>query len=95
MIKFLNKEIEWIETQLDKCVAEIAQWKRTSQILLSTPGTGHGVAYTLLGELPELGQLSYKKISALVGLASCNRDSSLSRGKRRIRGGRAPIRTVL
>ena len=95
MIKFLNKEVEWIDTQLDKCVAEIAQWKRTSQILLSAPGIGHGVAYTLLGELPELGQLSYKKISALVGLAPFNRDSGLSRGKRRIKGGRAPIRTVL
>ena len=95
MIKFLNKEVEWIDTQLDKSVADIAQWKRTSQILLSAPGIGHGASYTLLGELPELGQLSYKKISALVGLAPFNRDSGLSRGKRRIRGGRAPIRTVL
>lgn len=95
MLKFLNKEIEWIDTQLDKCVAAIDQWKNTAQILLSTPGIGNGVAYSLLGELPELGQLSNKKISALVGLAPFNRDSGLSRGKRRIKGGRAPIRTVL
>lgn len=95
MIKFLNKEVEWIDTQLEKCVAKVDQWKRTSEILLSAPGIGNGVAYTLLGELPELGQLSNKKISALVGLAPFNRDSGLSRGKRRIRGGRAPIRTVL
>ena len=94
VIKFPNKEVEWVDTQLDKCVDEIAQWKRTSQILLSAPGIGHGVAYTLLGELPELEQLSNKKISALVGLAPFNRDSGLSRGKRRIRGGRAPISTV-
>lgn len=95
MIKFLDKEVQWIDAQLDKCVAEIEQWKRTAQILLSAPGIGNGVAYTLLGELPELGQLSNKKISALVGLAPFNRDSGSSKGKRRIRGGRAPIRTVL
>ena len=94
-LKFLNKEIEWVDVQLEKCVTKITQWQRTSDILLSTPGIGTGVAYTLLGELPELGQLSNREISALVGLAPFNRDSGLSRGKRRIRGGRAPIRTVL
>ena len=95
MLKFLDKEILWIDGKLDQCVAEIEQWKRTAEILLSAPGIGTGVAYTLLGELPELGQLTNRKISALVGLAPFNRDSGLSRGKRRIRGGRAPIRTVL
>lgn len=65
MIKFLNKEVEWIDTQLEKCVAKVDQWKRTSEILLSAPGIGNGVAYSLLGELPELGKLSNKKISAL------------------------------
>ena len=95
MIKFLKKEIEWIDTQLEKCVTQVHEWVRTSQILLSAPGIGTGVAYTLLGELPELGQLSNKKISALAGLAPFNRDSGLLKGKRRIKGGRAPIRTVL
>ena len=53
------------------------------------------MAYTILGELPEIGQLSNKKIAALCGLAPYNRDSGNMKGKRRIRGGRAPIRTVL
>lgn len=59
------------------------------------PGIGDGVAYTLLGELPELGQLTSRQIAALSGLAPFNRDSGQMRGKRRIRGGRAPVRTVL
>ena len=59
------------------------------------PGIGDGVAFTLLAELPELGRLSNRQISALCGLAPFNRDSGQMRGKRRIRGGRAPIRTVL
>jgi transposase len=45
--------------------------------------------------MPELGTLSNKQISALCGLAPFNRDSGKTRGRRRIRGGRAPIRTVL
>jgi transposase len=37
--------------------------------------TDKGVAYTLLGELPVLGQLSNRQIAALCGLAPFNRDS--------------------
>ena len=95
MIKVLDKEIEWINQQLEKEVAKIEEWKRTQDILLSAPGIGCGVAYTLLGELPELGQLSHRKIAALCGLAPFNHESGAMAKKRRIRGGRAPIRTML
>ncbi|MEM1187646.1 MAG: IS110 family transposase [Pseudomonadota bacterium] len=94
-IKFLEKEIAWVEQKLDKAVARVEQWQKTHALLISVPGIGDGVAYTLLGELPELGSLSHKQIAALTGLAPFNRDSGSLRGKRRIRGGRAPIRTVL
>ena len=56
---------------------------------------GKVLAYTLLSDLPELGQLNRKEIAALVGLAPMNRESGAYRGKRRIRGGRAKIRTVM
>ncbi len=48
-----------------------------------------------IADLPELGTLSNKQIAALVGVAPFNRDSGKLRGKRRIRGGRASVRTVL
>ena len=51
--------------------------------------------YTLLADLPELGTLSNREISALVGVAPINRDSGRLRGKRRVQGGRAAIRSVL
>jgi len=95
LIKILDKEIDWVDNKLSKHVSEIAEWQRTYEILSSAPGVGDGVAYTLLGDLPELGQLTSRKISALCGLAPYNRDSGQMNGKRRIRGGRAPIRTVL
>ncbi|TCJ87876.1 transposase IS116/IS110/IS902 family protein [Cocleimonas flava] len=56
---------------------------------------GKVLAYTLLSDLPELGQLNRKEIAALVGVAPMNKESGAYRGKRRIRGGRARIRTVL
>lgn len=95
LLKILEKELAWVEKQLDEKVMAVTDWQQTYQLLTSVPGIGNGVAYTLLGELPELGTLSNKQISALCGLAPFNRDSGKSRGRRRIRGGRAPIRTVL
>ena len=95
LLKVLDKEIAWVNARLENEVTQIAEWKRTYDIICSAPGVGDGVAYTLLGELPELGRLSNRQIAALCGLAPFNKDSGKMRGKRRIRGGRAPIRTVL
>ena len=59
------------------------------------PGIGPVVSRTLLADLPELGQLNRKQIAALVGVAPLARDSGTFRGKRRVWGGRAPVRAVL
>jgi transposase len=64
-------------------------------ILKSAPGVGDALIYTILADLPELGTLNNREISSLVGVAPMNRDSGRLRGKRRIQGGRAAIRTVL
>jgi transposase len=40
-------------------------------------------------------RLSPRKIAALCGLAPFNRDGGAMKGRRRIQGSRAPIRTVL
>ncbi|MDR7092276.1 IS110 family transposase [Cellvibrio fibrivorans] len=95
LLKVLDKEIESVNKLLAKAVSEVSEWQRTYEILSSVPGVGDGVTFTLLGELPELGQLSPRKIAALSGLAPYNRDSGIMKGRRRIKGGRAPIRTVL
>ncbi len=95
LIKALDKEIDGINKLLAKAVNDVTEWQRTYEILNSVPGVGDGVTFTVLGELPELGQLSPRKIAALCGLAPFNRDSGIRKGRRRIRGGRAPIRTVL
>lgn len=95
LLKSLQNQIQSITQQIDKEVAKVEQWKAKREILTSVPGVGKVLAYTLLSDLPELGQLNRKEIAALVGVAPMNRDSGTLRGKRRIRGGRHRIRTVM
>lgn len=95
LIKALEKEVAAVEQALDQAIAEVEEWRQRKQLLLSVPGVGDTLAYTLLGDMPELGELSQKQIAALTGVAPFNRDSGSQRGRRRIRGGRAGVRTVL
>lgn len=95
LIKTFDKEVEWVDKHLSKEISEVTEWQQTYDLLKSVPGIGDGVAHTLLGELPELGSLTARQVGALCGLAPYNRDSGQMKGKRRIKGGRAPIRTML
>lgn len=95
ILSSITKEIASIDRQLDKLVAEIPHYQERVNQLVSAKGVGKVLAYTLLSELPELGQLNRKEIAALVGVAPMNRDSGKHKGKRKIRGGRHKIRTVL
>ncbi len=59
------------------------------------PGVGPVTSAALVAELPELGRLNRREISALVGLAPYNHDSGKFRGKRSIWGGRASVQSAL
>lgn len=94
-IAFFDKEVARMEAKLQKYVAEQSEWSEKQAILLTAPGVGPTLVYTLLADLPEIGTLSNKQAAALVGVAPINRDSGRLRGKRRIQGGRASVRTTL
>lgn len=49
LIKLLEKELDWVNDQLAREVAQVTEWQATYDILLSVPGIGSGVAHTLLG----------------------------------------------
>lgn len=95
IIATLDEQVTALDQQLDLAVQNHSRWRQRRDILTSMPGVGKTVAFTLLGDLPELGTLNRKQIAALTGVAPFNRDSGKSRGKRRIRGGRATTRTAL
>ncbi len=95
ILKKITEEIAVIDRQLDQVIAEIPQFQARVDQLISAKSVGKVLAYTLLSELPELGSMNRKQIAAIVGVAPMNRDSGKHKGKRKIRGGRSKIRTVL
>jgi len=95
LLRMLQNQIETVTRQIEQEVAKVDQWRSKMEIMTSVPGVGKVLAYTFLSELPELGSLNRKEIAALVGVAPINRDSGKLNGKRRIRGGRHRVRTVM
>lgn len=95
LLRSLQTQISTITKQIDETVMQVKHWRTKTEILTSVPGVGKVLAYTLLSDLPELGKLNRKEIAALVGVAPMNRESGSWNGKRRIRGGRHRIRTVM
>lgn len=95
ILKVLDAEVARLEKQLDKLISQQAEWEDRKTLLLTVPGIGKTMVYTLLADLPELGEMSNKQAAALVGVAPMNRDSGKMRGKRRIKGGRYSVRTTL
>ena len=94
-IAWLEEAISTINDYLDQQIQSSPSWLEKDNLLKSVPGVGKVVSTTLLIELPELGNLSRRKIAALVGVAPLNRDSGTLRGKRTVWGGRAKLRAVL
>lgn len=95
LITELQRQVKQIDGFLDEAIQAQTAWHDQFERLIAVPGLGATTVYTLLADLPELGRLSARQIAALVGVAPFNRDSGKLRGRRRIRGGRASVRTAL
>jgi transposase len=98
----LKKHIEWLQNRLRasedglrQAVEHSPAWQATRDLLAEVKGVGEVTVLTLIGLLPQLGQLDRKQIAALVGVAPFNRDSGTLRGRRTVWGGRAAVRQVL
>lgn len=98
----LQKHVTWLERrvtdvdgQMQTRIQNSPAWRAKEDLLRSVPSIGPAVSRSLIAELPELGQLDRRQISALVGVAPFNCDSGRFRGKRMIWGGRASVRQAL
>lgn len=94
-VRWLEKELSRTDRELDEAVKKSPTFRQNEALLKSVPGVGSVLCRTLLAELPELGFLSPKELSALVGVAPLNRDSGTLRGRRTVWGGRGRVREVL
>ena len=93
IIKAIKKQLDDVEAQMTRHVR--AKYAALDKLLQSTKGIGPVNSATLIAELPELGSLNRREISALVGVAPVAKDSGKTRGRRRIQGGRFEVRRTL
>jgi len=89
-IAALARELAAIDQSMKTLIQQHA-----TPALRSSKGLGPVFQATALALLPELGHLDRRQIAKLVGVAPMNRDSGQGQGKRRIHGGRAPVRVAL
>ncbi len=95
VLKLLDRQIVDVERQLDEHIRASPLWRAKDELYRSVPGVGHSISRVLIAELPELGALTRRQITALVGLAPFNDDSGTHRGRRHIRAGRGSVRCAL
>ena len=94
--------IKLLKAQSDKLSAEIASmidddplWQALAEAFTAYKGLASRTVAVLMADLREIGTLSNRAISKLVGVAPLADDSGKRQGKRSIRGGRASVRNVL
>jgi transposase len=100
--KNLLAHVAWLEKQVGRSDRDLRTrieasplWRVRDQRLQSVPGIGPTTAACLLASLPELGTLTDRQISKLVGVAPLPDDSGVRHGYRRVQGGRADVRCAL
>lgn len=93
VIKLLDKQLAAIDAHIDDHMDR--HFKAQRELLDSVKGVGPVTILTLTAALPELGRLGRRQIAKLVGVAPLADDSGSRQGKRRVWGGRAPVRAVV
>jgi transposase len=98
----IQREIEALKRRrqaelllLEKNLRKQADLARKLDLVESIAGIGMRTALAMVVLLPELGQVSRERISALVGVAPYDDDSGKHNGPRHIAGGRSRARRAL
>ena len=94
-ITWLARRVDHLDTELKQRLHDTEVWRKQNELLQSVPGVGPVLSVTMLGLLPELGQLSRQQVAALVGVAPMTQHSGKWKGHAKITGGRADVRSVL
>lgn len=94
-LTWLATELRALDRDLHTRLREHPSWRTAFALLVSVPGVGWLTAGRLLARLPELGTTPTPRLAALVGVAPFPQDSGRRRGLRRIRAGRADVRSAL
>jgi len=91
----IEHQIHALEQQIAALIAQDPLWRALNSEFRSSKGVATRTVARLMAEMPGIGTLSNKSISKLAGLAPLAQDSGRHQGKRRVRGGRPPVRDIL
>ena len=91
LLKILMREIERVDTLMNGIIENCPEYQAKNTIIQSMPGVGKVVAFSLLSNMPELGYITNKQASSLIGVAPINRESGTYQGQRKIKGGRVSV----
>jgi transposase len=93
--EFLEGQITAIEKRLRTLIKADPVWRYQAQRIREVQGIGEVSAWTVLAEMPELGQMGRGQAGALLGVVPDPNQSGPRDGRRHISGGRAHARKVL
>jgi len=95
VIALLKRQSRKLEGEIASMIDDDPLWARLAEAWRSVKGVAGRTVAKLHAELPEIGTYNNKAIAKLVGLAPLADDSGKRKGKRRVRGGRAGVRSIL
>jgi len=95
IVALLRRQTKTFEAEIATRIGEDPLWKELDQTFRSIKGVADRTIARIMADLPEIGTMSNKATSKLVGLAPIARDSGKIKGKRPIRGGRGTVRSIL
>jgi transposase len=94
LLKKITCELAKLEAAIAAMIKATPHFAELAAIIESVPGLGAGTSAGLIAAMPELGQVSNKVASALLGVAPYDDDSGKRRGERQIKGGRRKVRNL-
>ena len=94
LLKKIALEIAKLEAAAGAMIKTTPRFAELAEIIESVPGLASTSSAGLIATMPELGQVSGKIASALLGAAPYDDDSGKRRGERHIKGGRRRIRNL-
>jgi transposase len=95
VIALLKRQQRSLEGEVASLIDDDPLWAYLDKAFRSLKGVASRTVARLLAEVPEIGILTNKAITKLIGLAPIANDSGKRSGRRPVRGGRGGPRSVL
>lgn len=95
VLALLASQIRQFENAIAALIAADPLWHKLDAAFRTIKGVAERTVARLMADLPEIGTLTNKAAAKLAGLAPIAKDSGQILGKRRVRGGRSSVRSIL